>query len=151
MADNYSQFSHQLNDLTDEEMAWFEKVLTACPDEHVLEEGEDEDWWREFFDLLGTEEICGDALDSWPGFEYSLDKEKKALWFYASEGYTEEALVEVFQAFLKRFRPAERIGISIAITCSKMRLDEFGGAWLVIAADSVMSGNTWDDIRRELS
>ena len=140
MANNYALFSEKIDHLTDEEMDWLDKVLNADP--------EDEGELPKLLALLGTteEEAESDALDNWPGFEFSINRQERSLWFYAEEGYDEEPLVTIFLAFLRRFRPTGHVAISVAYYCDKMRVGEFGGGWIVISANSVQSGSTWDSI-----
>jgi len=141
VANNYALFSEKIYDLTDEEMDWLNKVLrTDTGDEEEL---------PKLLELLGATELGDDDLDCcWPGFEYSLRRDQRSLWFYAEEGFSEEPLITVFQAFLRRFRPKFKICVSISYYCDKMRVGEFGGSWLFITANDVQSGSTWGELEK---
>lgn len=57
--------------------------------------------------------------------------------------------LEVFvRAFIRRFRPDYIFSATGAETCSKPRIGEFGGWWLVISKDQTLGGNTWDAARK---
>lgn len=137
MANNYALFSEKIDDLTDEELDWLHKVLHANPG--------DDDELPELLELLDTKEL-GDGVHNWPGFEFSLRRDERSLWFYASENYEEGAIIMILQAFLRRFRPTFKICISIAHYCDKMCVGEFGGSWLFITADGVENGSTWGEL-----
>lgn len=126
MADYFVQFSEQLDELTDQEIFWFKENLKT-PKMVIAA--------ASTFDL-----------ESWPGFNWRLDEEERTLWFYTETGdsFYEDFLIQAFQEFLCKFRPNDIIKISMAHTCSKPRLGAFGGAWLHISINEVISGNTWD-------
>lgn len=136
MANCYSQFSEMIENVTPEEAAWIETILRLDP-----LEGDDLER------LVKELEIDGKTFDfdGWPNFEWSTKGEDKgSLWLYSEENYTEEHLIAFVQAFLKRFRPDYIFRMSGAGTCSRPRVGEFGGFWLVISANKVVGGSTWD-------
>lgn len=52
------------------------------------------------------------------------------------------------QAFFWKFRSREVFSLTYAETCSKMRVDEFSGGWLVVTATAWDSGNASDYARK---
>lgn len=138
MANNYSQFSETIDDITPEEVAWIERVLKLdCIDE--LEE------------LRAELHIEGDFdfNDMWPHFDWALEgKDKSSLWLYCEEGFTEDHLTIFIREFINRFRPDFIMSITGSSTCSKPRVGEFGGWWLVISKDEVLGGNSWDEAQK---
>lgn len=135
MADNYSQFSEAIDEITPEEAAWIEKVLR-------LDAENDEE-----FGVLQTELGVrhNKAIEYWPDFEWALEgKDKSSLWLYSEEGFTEENLTLFVQAFLRKFRPKAVFKATGSCTCSRLRIGEFGGWWLAVSAKEVRGGNTWD-------
>jgi hypothetical protein len=164
MANNYQQFSVSINDLTDEEHAWLDKLLQAMADapeilldsENVGEGGEEliADW-KKFTEQLGVElsDIVkaiayDDSGDKGYWGQTSLSKTgeasyKPSLWLYEEESCNLESPVELIHQFFKRhqffkkFRPTEYLVLSWAETCSKMRVDEFGGGECLITGDWV--------------
>jgi len=164
MANNYQQFSVSINDLTDEEHAWLDKLLQAMADapeilldsENVGEGGEEliADW-KKFTEQLGIElsDIVkaiayDDSGDKGYGGQIVLSKERAGsfmtgeqlshyLWLYEEEGCNLESPIELIHQFFKKFRPTDYLILSWAETCSKMRVDEFGGGEVLITGDWV--------------
>lgn len=124
MANNYTQFSFQLEKLTEPQIKWLGKLLS-------IEDGE------ELHEALGSEE----DVELWPNFDHALSGMDKTLWI-SSEGegdcYHAALLVN---AFLKKFKLNDIISFSAAFTCSKLRLDEFGGITYVISKDGIHDTN----------
>jgi len=75
----------------------------------------------------------------------STDVEKEGVWFYADECGNVEAVGELVQEFLKKFRPNDCFSLTYATYCSKLRLGEFGGGAIFVTADEVKWENayTW--------
>lgn len=129
MANNYLQFSFAIPDLTEPEIEWLRALLAVEPEDDdpdnpvgIGKYGEDPEYFG------GTVEIDDDGL-----------------WIYAEESGTPEDAACFVQAFLAAHRPGDAIGFEWAATCSKMRLDEFGGgAVLITATDQTwMSSSQW--------
>ena len=131
MASNYEQFSEAIPNITPEEKEWLQRVLNL-----EIEDDEDFKTIRQEFPDCARE---GD----WPGFNFKFDEDGD-FWFYAEEVYNEINLVTILSAFLKKFRPETVLIITIACSCSKPRIGEFGGGWLAISAKEYAGGNTWD-------
>ena len=158
MANNYQQFSVSINDLTDEEHAWLDKLLqamAAAPEilldsENVGEGGEEliADW-KKFTERFGNELFYivtaiayDDSGDKGYWGQTSLSKTgeasyKPSLWLYEEESCNLESPIELIHQFFKKFRPTEYLVLSWAETCSKMRVDEFGGGEVLITGDWV--------------
>lgn len=68
-----------------------------------------------------------------------------ALWLYAEEVGEPEHVASVLESFLKKFRPLETITFSWAYTCSKLRVNEFGGGAAVVTADGTkfLDAQSW--------
>jgi hypothetical protein len=134
MANNYAQFSENIFfDLTPEEIAWLNKVGR-------LDE-EDED------DVKVLDEVfpCRDVDMSVPGCDWMVTKEN-SLWCYSEEHYSELNVALFLQTFIKTFRPDAIVSITSASYCSRLRENEFGGVWMVVSADEIRTGSTWDMI-----
>ena len=140
MANNYSQFSEAICKITPEERDWINLVL------HLdVEEDEEREQLYQALGLDGSKEQLptADELECWPQFEWSLDSEGD-LWLYSDEGANLEHLEYFVGAFIRKFRPDYIFKATGSETCSKPRIGEFGGWWLVISRDKVQGGNTWD-------
>lgn len=133
MANNYSQFSESIDSLTQQEQEWVRKVLgldyhDSC-DLKLLKE-----------EMNIKDDI---DLDTWPFFEWQIQSDGN-LWLYSEEGYDDNHLAMFVQAYIRKFRPDYIFKATGSCTCSKPRLGEFGGWWLVVSKDTIIGGNTWD-------
>jgi hypothetical protein len=132
MADYWTVFSFAVPLETDDEIAWAHlavALLKARSEDNV-----------EPSDL---EAILPD--DDWIGYEAEIDDD--GLWIHSEECGQPEHVVPLVQEFLLRFRPQDHVGFSWADTCSKPRIDEFGGGACLITAEAVrwMASSTWLD------
>ena len=61
------------------------------------------------------------------------------MWIYSEECGSPDAVAEFLCLFLEKFDTKHRYAIqfSFANTCSKMRVDEFGGGYVVVTAREV--------------
>jgi len=148
MANNYPQFSEIIKDLTDEEIAWIGSIpqeLNFSDDEKYVGDS----WVAPFREALNAHGIQVDADDKvfdddfFPRFEFEIDSERRQWWLFSQEDYEEDHLVRVMQAFLAKFRPDGVFKVTTSATCSRPRVGEFGGAWLVLTKDHYLCGNTW--------
>lgn len=139
IANNYTQFSEMIEELTDSERSWLENI----PDRGDFEDNPDieEDWEKEFgaalidygLDIDGLD----DTLDYFPSFEFKLESDG-GWWIYAEEGGDLGHVGCIVQAFIKKFRPDFIFKLTWADYCSKLRLGEFGGGCLVVSKDEVV-------------
>jgi hypothetical protein len=141
MADNYLQFSEELCDLTDEEVAWWKNVLRP------MEEGESAAQRLQRLESIHYASHAADALEEeWPGFQYTLEGNR--LWVYAEESGNVDVVAHLMHAFLKAFRPKSTFTLSWAATCSKMRCAQFGGGGFVAHAKGVQWLNVFEWLER---
>lgn len=130
MTDNYSQFSEMIDAISGEEASWIETVLKLYAEDDV-----------ERAQLMKELALEGDVdLDMWPHFEWVI---RDGLWLYCEEDFTEDHLCWFVQAFINKFRPDMIFSVTGASTCSKPRIGEFGGWWLVISKDEIKGGGSW--------
>lgn len=111
MANNYEQYSFMVPCANDEQKDWLIVALNA------VTEG------KEYIDIG----------------EYS--KEADGVWCYAEDSGDPHALSEIIHGFLSNFDLDHHIIISVAYTCSKMRLDEFGGWAIGISKDKIVDSS----------
>jgi hypothetical protein len=71
------------------------------------------------------------------------------LWADADDHNNLGALAHLVQKFLRRFRPDESWSVTYASTCSKPRVDSFGGGAVFVTADEIKFDSTWDFIERK--
>lgn len=135
MANNYTQFSEVLTDLTVEEYAWLVRVITAEVD--TLEDADLKRLAKE----MGIREE--ELQWQWPPFSYEFRDEGSTLWYYAGESFEPEMLGVFLVAFMKHNKRKGRIAVTWAETCSNPRIGEFGGGTLVATAHGWNSVHTW--------
>jgi len=133
MANNYVHFSFAVNMWDSERRAWVERLLKD-PDELYNDEDEE---FEEVFPNYGDFDCLG--------FDWDIDLAGE-LWLHDEEGTGNTDHVSGFlQAYLKKFNIEEPVAFEFAFTCSKPRLDEFGGGAVVVTKDEIhwMSTNSW--------
>lgn len=125
MADYYMQYSFAVENITPEEEAWVIKRLEWDEDPRYY------------------------PLCPYCAFENASDG-SRSLWIHDDEGGSElDVLAEMLQEFLIRFRPGQYIAFSWADTCSKPRIDSFGGGAVFITAIDILWMNTYDWITKQ--
>ena len=122
MANNYQQLSSGFKLKTIAEREWWERKLAVPAFEDNDEDDPDSD-----FNVRNYA---------------TIESDDNFLWFHFDESGDIDALVEVLQEFLKDIDPEGAIGFSWADTCSKPRVDEFGGGAVYITATDTKWMNT---------
>ena len=141
MANNYTLFSEMIEGLTPAAAEWVEMVLALQYDKP-----EDLEKLKKELGLESDNPRFFEELSGWPYFEAELEGAQKcSLWLYSEEGLMDQHLIWFVQALINKFLPSDYVfTANFACTCSKPRVSEFGGYWLVISKDDVKAGNTWD-------
>lgn len=138
MANNYVQMSEAITDITKPEADWLQKVLGLDIEQ---EEG------RRALEAELHLDLDSAVLDDWPGFVADLrrgDGCDTVLYIYGEEHVNLNAVEILVREFICRFRPDYIFTCTTAETCSKPRVGEFGGGWMVVSANGTLGGNTWD-------
>jgi len=135
MADHYTQFSEQIERLSEEAEAWCKDVLVLDPD---LDNDR-----PELLKQLGLEDGQED-LDNWPDFDWQL--EDGVLWLYSEDGGSTNHVALLVRALILKHMPDYIFGLTSAGYCSKPRVGEFGGCWMVVSKEGIESGSTWDAV-----
>ena len=101
---------------------------------------------EEHWEFLQREFARVEKLEGYLPFvaEYE-DQYREAVWFYADEYGEPEYVAEVLHNYLSEFSLDKSISFSWALTCTKLRLDEFTGGGCFITKDAVefMIVDTW--------
>jgi len=125
MADNYLEFSEVIDNLTTAEGDWLDQQLDTdakadCP---VF-----------LADFPGR-----DPYDTDCGFTYSFEEYGGRRWLSltSAEGSNVDYLTHLIGKFLRRFRPDQCWSLTYSISCSKMRIGEFGGGAVFVTADKI--------------
>jgi len=160
MANNYTHVSCELRGLTPAECEWVESYLvdwdTFLAERADLEtepitltEGVGRDW--------AVERACSiDEVESWPEFDWLIfpNDAGNTLWIHDDGGYVDVDQIAAFvHRFLKQFRPDEGFKTTWACTCSKPRVDEFGGGAIVATAKGWRAAGAqelYEDLLKEI-
>ena len=137
MANTYTQFSQVIENITDEERAWLIENTTSPEDRFSPE---DEEAMHNWATELG---LPHEECPYWPDFGAIIEDDKQRLWIYSEESGNLDNVVILVQAFLEKFRPKEVFAMNWAATCSKPRVEEFGGGAIVVSAEEVQSITTF--------
>jgi len=68
-----------------------------------------------------------DYDEEYDGCGIEVEVEKTGVWFYGEEWFDQESLIQIAQALLDELEIDRPFYFSWAHTCTKMRIDEFGG------------------------
>jgi hypothetical protein len=126
VADYYTHFSFAIEKLTDDERAWLRTLLAGAGDEP-------------------TEDLARLLSDpDYVGFSWAFEDDG-SLWVYSDTSGTPEDAAALVQEFLSRFRPDDVLAFEWANTCSRPRLDAYGGGAVVVTAEEQrwMSSAQW--------
>ena len=158
MANNYTQFSAELQLDNEDQCEWFHYLLNLNDhiDDYVVENeveyDDEEDAKNDFIDQVNSTygiKLCAEDIDdAYPNFQYKLQKD--SLWVYAEEDGNINMIGKMVQAFFNTFRPDGIFYLTYADTCSKMRIDEFGGGAMVVTAKKIDYFSTNDFVNEKL-
>jgi len=84
-----------------------------------------------------------DGEDGYYGFDADWDEHGPGVWIRHDESLDVEHAVYLVQRLMKEFSVQEPFAFCWAATCSKPRLDEFGGGAVVVTQDDAHYMNTW--------
>ena len=135
MANNYLQFSAAIENLTADELSWWQ-------DEYYRSQ---EAWNRYCEGIENGGKIDGNNINA-PVFSIEIEEGAGSpwIWFNADEFGDPEEVANVAQRFLKEFRPTGCFGITWSETCSKQALGAFGGGAVFVTATDIKWVNTAD-------
>lgn len=144
MANSYQEFSQVLSDLTDEEIAWWERELKAPGDDADIDE------WAEEHHIEPSEAEY--YADNWPDFDYKWYKDSREIVFHSESGGGDiDNLLAMVQKFLAECRPDEYWVLEWANTCSKHRVGAFGGGAAVVTAKEQRWQSTGEFVLKTLT
>jgi len=153
MADYFTQYSVQVEARSVEEFAWFtarcEEMFGAAPEEWSETAPWAADLAREILGL-DPEDLCGNP-------EYKMEEPRElykfgSVWFHEDTSGSPIIVALLMVYYLRTFHPKGCFSIIWADTCSKPRLDGFGGGAHFVTADGIQSMSVYDwvaDLERE--
>ena len=155
MANNYAQFAVAIGGVTKEEIDWFTNMLsTPITSRHIYNDDFtiaqiDENRHR-VYDVYGPENAaCGSYRygdEYWPEFQWSNGVD--VLHLFADESFSVDHVIMAIQAFLVEWRPDRFVTFMWADTCSKPRIDAFGGGSVVVTAKDYKIKSTYKQISK---
>jgi hypothetical protein len=126
MADYLTRFSFMIPATTEAEREWAAELVDA------IERNDDDP-------PPIVKAVFGDDID---GLYFELEMQDDGLWVHSDDTGSVDQVIALVQYFLSRFRPITAIGFSWAYTCSKPRVDSFGGGAAYVTATRVAHVNT---------
>ena len=142
MADYFTKFSFVIP-VTPEQGGWFTRVHGLA--EELLGHAED-GGARE--NIEGPEDVVSavrrlvEKRDGFPCVQVTHDEEEGTIWVYSDDSGDPDYTVDLARAFLNRFDLDLVVSFQWANTCSKPRLDAFGGGAVVISRRNAVWFNT---------
>ena len=150
MADNYLQFSEQIEIRTPAERQWLldqTDIDELRAEESRIEKIQDKELSQQAIDqspmaLLGPFIEC-------QGMPFSCAFESAGFWLYSEDSGDVEAAARLVQAFFQKFRPDGRFTLTWSESSSRPRLGEFGGGACLVTALTIetFSAHEWIEQR----
>jgi hypothetical protein len=98
------------------------------------------------FDCDEDQAVCGFDCE----FEEGEDEDAPGhVVFHADECGSPERLAHLVQTYLRRFHPDRSWALSWSVTCSKLRVGEFGGGGVLVTAERLCWVNTWEFLEEQ--
>jgi len=143
MADYYSMFSVMIETKVKEEREWLIAQTKALT--NAYEEANPDGLSEEIIAVLTEQGVTVEEV-----YPPECDLDERGLWLRNDESCGHEFAAYIAQAYLRKFKPDGCFGIEVSHSCSKPRLDAFGGSACFITADGVEWHGTgrWLDEKR---
>lgn len=125
MANHYLEFSEVIENLTPEEIEWWENEKQRIDDI-----------------LLHNLTNMNECLD------FVVEEDERQVWVRGDECGEPNNVANIVQKFLKKFRPNDCFCLTWAEWCSKLRVGEFGGGALFVTANKIKFCSTYNWIEK---
>ena len=139
MADYYTLFSDAF-EIKPEAGEWLKQILKLDPEEP--------EQLKALMELLDADEH---EVDCWPQFGWDIHE--SMLVCFSEETADMNHVAYLLQAYIRKYEPQAKMCATWANTCSAMRTGEFGGGYIIVTADEIISENSWmarDKMLKEL-
>ena len=132
-----------LKDLTSDQKAWLEKFL-AQPSDSVFDDDAVIAKWAEEHGCLP------DEAGYYPTFRYSFEPSGAncSLWMYSEESANLEEVAALVHVFFREFAIDKVWTLTYSETCSKPRVGEFSGGWVVVSKNEIIYGNAYSEAKQ---
>jgi len=143
MANNYLLFSEVLTDITPDQKIWLEKFLAPPPDSVFDDDAAIAKWAQEHGCLP-------DEAGYYPTFRYSFEPSGAncSLWMYSEESANLEEVAALVHVFFREFAIDKVWTLTYSETCSKPRVGEFSGGWVVVSKNEIIQGNAYSEAKQ---
>ena len=137
MANNYLQFAESMNLQTEEQVTWWREAVSDPGDQTTPKWSKELYCWIKDEVGLGEDEPYGAEIT----FDPHPDDPAVTKVFFVAEGMGNPMEVGLLvKAFLKHFKMDKEIfRLTWSETCSKMRVGEFGGGYLITNSQDLVS------------
>lgn len=102
-------------------------------------------WYK---DKLSIDDFGEDTVEEYMNIGYKLEDEY--LWIYSEEYPNIDALVSIINSVMKHYNSNKYVSFECAYTCSKLRLDGFGGGAVFITSSGVKYHSTYGWIQEQI-
>jgi len=138
MANNYCEASFAVQATTEEREIW-QKIVgiaTILLTDYLEEDEKLTELQKEEYDpvLIGQVRAVAKEFEDWGTFDVNFDEDGDSLWFHHDESFNMDQAAAFLSLWLKLTENDKSIVATWANTCSKPRVDEFGGGAVVITA-----------------
>lgn len=138
MTDYFTQWCVGLELETPEQTEWLQDTMVKLKLFVDLEENEQDSQWAELKQELGElADVFEDINYLTFTARYEIQEGVGDVYFDADEIGDTYQITRLCQAFLKKFRPDDCMGIEWAHTCSRAQSDGFGGGAAFITAEKI--------------
>ena len=137
MADYFTKFSFVIP-VTPEQGEWLMQAHElASAIIGNIEDGERGESAERPADLVSAALVLAEGRDGFPCLEVSHDAREGAVWVRSEDSGDVDYAADLTQAFLRRFELNLVVAFQWANTCSKPRLDAFGGGAAVVSRRNI--------------
>jgi hypothetical protein len=123
MADYIEEFSAEISNASREGIEWLVKISKEL--DAAYRDQEDERTPKEVQEVMDEQGWVLEEL--YPPIYDTLDSPCLRFWFHTDDTGGAVFTAAVMQAYLRKFWPDGCLGFSVAETCTRPRLDGFGG------------------------
>jgi hypothetical protein len=155
MANNYFQFSEHLVFKSEKAAQLFSSItmiaeLSSMGDFDPYDPDDVDDEYKDdvaaFMGLPNSaRNLILSEAECYGTFGWETDKSAPTtVWVYSDESGSMELAAQIAQVVLQEVKDNETVfTLTGADYCSKLRLGEFGGSWVVVSAEHFDGGSTW--------
>jgi hypothetical protein len=149
--DYYIQFSEVIDNVTSEELEWFNKEVHPPYREENWDDEKIQTWMQErrIVDL--------DDIEYYPSFDFKVTTKWDVptnIWIFSDDSCSGNVdhVAELMQRFLRKFRPDDCFYLGWCCYCSRPAVGEAGGGAIFVTADGIKSVSSFgmiDEWRRD--